>query len=86
MSDTCCAVMREAEEKFDLPFVHPLFVDPKTLDLGVATLSVQLDKLTASGNVSKKGRLTVYLNYCPFCGEKLREIEEAGREGENGQT
>lgn len=80
MSDTCCAVMREVEEKFPLPFVHPLFVNPKTLGMGVAGLSVQLDKLTASGNISKKGRLTVYLNFCPFCGEKLREIAEAGRE------
>ncbi len=78
MSNTCCAVMREVEEKFDLPFVHPLFVDPKTLDLGVAGLSVQLDKRTPSGNVDKKGKLTVYLNYCPFCGEKLREIGEDG--------
>jgi len=80
MSDACCAVMREAEEKFDLPFVHPLFVNPKTLELGVAGLSVQLDKKTASGNVSKKGRLTVYLNFCPFCGEKLREIKETRNE------
>ncbi len=81
MNDTCCAVMREVEEKFDLPFMHPLFVNPKTLDFGVAGLSVQLDKKTQSGNVSKKGRLTVYLNFCPFCGEKLREIEETSDDG-----
>ena len=70
----CCDAMREVEEKFDLPFVRPLFVDPKSLELGVAGLSVQLDKRTPSGNISKKGRCTVYLNFCPFCGEKLREM------------
>ena len=73
--DKCCDAMRECEDKFDLPFVRPLFVDPKTLQLGVAGLGVQLNKKTASGSLSKKGRATVYLNFCPFCGEKLREIE-----------
>jgi hypothetical protein len=55
--------------------VRPLFVDPKTIDLGVAGLSVQLDKRKPNGNVDKKAKLTVYLNFCPFCGEKLREVE-----------
>ena len=66
-----CEMMDAVRSTHAFPFVNPVFIDPQTLELGVADLGVELYKKTPSGNISKKGRATVYLNFCPFCGQQL---------------
>lgn len=75
MSKHNCEMMDAVRAKYEFPFVNPIYVDPQTLMLGVADLGVDLYKKTPSGNVSNKGRATVYLNFCPFCGAKLRDVK-----------
>lgn len=79
MSNHSCEMMDVVREQFPLPFVNPLYIDPKTLELGVADLSVELYKKTPSGNISKRGSATLSLNFCPFCGKRLSEIEAQGK-------
>jgi hypothetical protein len=45
------------------------------LNIEAPGLGVHLYKETPSGNISKKGGTTVFLNFCPWCGEQLRETQ-----------
>lgn len=78
----CCDAMKEILSKFDKPFYWPIRFVPKTHDLVADELAVTLYKTTPAGNISKRGSATVFLNYCPWCGKKLREIERRERKNE----
>lgn len=72
---TCCAALEKVLEEYQYPFYYPVMIDTDTLDMRVGTLSVKLRKETRAGNISKRDGMVVYVTYCPWCGEKLRETE-----------
>ena len=73
----CCQMMDEVLEQFPLPFYRPVVINSTTLNLEVASMGVTLYKKGKAGNPIKTGHTVVFLNYCPWCGKKLREIQDA---------
>lgn len=76
----CCKMMEQIMEQFPLPFCYPIVINQTNLDLEVKGLAIKLYKKTQAGNLSKRGSATAFLNYCPWCGKQLREIETRERE------
>jgi len=76
MEDTmCCDAMQQVETEYAFPFIRPVSIDPATLNFRVNDLAIQLHKKTIAGRVSRAGQATVFVNFCPFCGKRLREVE-----------
>ena len=68
--DECCEAMAEVLAKSDGPFYHPVrFIDG---ELKADQLAVKVYRLTPSKkSIARKGRMTVFLAYCPFCGKAM---------------
>lgn len=82
MSDNniCCGVFEKiTEEGFDFPFEKPLYIDRDAKDLKIGDMAVWLFKKTSSGRISQseKNTMMLYIEFCPFCGKGLRELEAA---------
>lgn len=74
---TCCGVLEAYHEMgYEVPFHRPVMIDWTTGDMKVGKWSIKMFQLTPSGNISRKGYINVRMNYCPFCGEKIREENE----------
>ena len=73
----CCEALEQLEHDYDLPFVKPLFIVPETHDLKVGSIAIALRTLTRAGNISRKGRATMMINFCPICGTDLRPDEHS---------
>ena len=70
---TCCGIMEHLEANgFKVPFERPLSIDKKGL-MVVNDWAIHCFKMTSAGNISTKNKTIMYLSFCPFCGQKLRD-------------
>ena len=77
----CCGALEELASEFALPFERPWLL--KNQELVTGGWSARLLKKTPLGAISKKGAAFITLNYCPFCGQDLREKPNS-KEVDNG--
>jgi len=70
---TCCGALETLEERNGSPVYRPIQVNPKTLSLTAGDWALQLTPLTPSGRVAKRGQGAVFINFCPFCGKRIKE-------------
>ena len=75
MDEQCCSAMTQVLVESDGPFDYPLWID-RDNNLRSNRLAVHTYKLTATGKtIAKKGRMSIFLTYCPFCGKKQDDID-----------
>jgi len=72
-----CDCLQQVIEKTgcELPFCQPMTINRETLKFECGRWAVEMHKRTKSGNVSKLGGKTLFLAYCPVCGEKFEDEE-----------
>ena len=69
----CCEAMAQVLAEWDGPFYKPITIDRETHALRGDRLAIALYKLTASKKaIASKPRASLFLNYCPICGQDLR--------------
>jgi len=75
MNEQCCKIMTQVLAESDKPFYYPVYID-KEHNLKSGALAVQIFRLTPSGKaIAQKGRKTIFLAFCPFCGKKLEGMD-----------
>lgn len=79
-----CKCLEEVKKIADWPFHRPVVINQDTRNLECPGWAVKLFKGTSSGRVSSKDMGSLFLNFCPMCGESLREKEKKDAEP-NGQ-
>ena len=63
--------IKAIEEKWDGPFEKPITWSLETGITAPKRWAIKVYKLTKSGNISRNGGGYLYVDFCPFCGEKL---------------
>ena len=73
-------------DRWEEPFEIPIMISQDLHDLKATDYAVKVYNLTSSGRISRKGRSHLMLNYCPMCGEQLRDVDDGadGREARDG--
>lgn len=71
-----CDCLEKLDNQVPWPFYKPITIDPKTFDIECRGWAVRLFNETPSGRISTKDAGTLRLNFCPFCGQDLREKED----------
>jgi len=79
---TCCGILEQLKEKYDLPFYRPISYTTKDRQLAVGSWAIRLLKTTPGGAIARGGQGTLFLNYCPICGARLAPEETAETGGE----
>lgn len=79
MSNTCCGAIEMLARDYDLPFTEPLYIDKEDHSIKRGGWHIRLNKLTKSGNLSKRGCPLAQVTFCPFCGTRL--VEQPQQEG-----
>ena len=68
---TCCGMLEHLHEQYKGTFYRPVTYDDR-MQLHVGRWCVRLYKLTPKHKVAEKGQSTLFLNYCPICGARLK--------------
>ena len=76
----CCEALEETTKKYKRPLYRSIIISQDLSTLSVGEWAIQMYSLTKSGTISRRGRATIFINFCPFCGKQLREIEEVQRD------
>lgn len=70
-----CNCLETIKEQWDQPFVIPIIITEQK-DLKSGPWAVNVFNMTKSGSrISSLGKGTLFINYCPICGEKLAKEE-----------
>jgi len=70
----CCGGFEElAARGYNAPFVKPIVLNRNPPNLAVGDWAVTMMKITDRGTIRRGQNATLFLNYCPFCGERLRK-------------
>lgn len=75
-----CKCLEEIKKLAEWPFYRPVVVNQGNLTLECPGWAVRLFNETPSGRISSKPAGSLFLNYCPICGESLREMKESASE------
>lgn len=73
----CCLALDELMSRYDLPFSDPVVIgdDGCVVKIETGMVSVKLTNKTPAGNISRRNQASLLINFCPFCGERLKTEE-----------
>lgn len=71
-----CKCLEEVQKIGEWPFYRPVVVNQGSRNLECPGWAVRLFNETPSGRISSKPAGSLFLNFCPICGERLHEIKE----------